>query len=202
MVWTLSIVGYFLAAALIVVVGARARLAVLFATLSPFVFQLAIAAREAAVLDSTPGRKEIDWLPSLGVTPRFPQRRSGAGAHRRRRRDRAPDRVLQQSLHDRSDRRVQFLALMLLFSGGMAGLVTSDEIFGLFIFWEVTTMASFLLIGFDDERAAARSAAVQALLVTTAGGLAMLAGLIILSAEAGTTSISELVAAPPSGRAR
>ena len=98
-------------------------------------------------------------------------------------------------------RRNRFLALLLVFTGGMAGIVVSDELLGLFVFWEITTIASYLLIGFDDDRAAARSAALEAILVTTAGGLAMLAGFIVLIMEAGTSTISEIVASPPTGTA-
>ena len=78
-------------------------------------------------------------------------------------------------------KRNRFMALLLVFTGGMAGIVVSDELLGLFVFWEITTIASYLLIGFDDEKAAARSAALEAILVTTAGGLAMLAGFIVLA---------------------
>lgn len=92
--------------------------------------------------------------------------------------------------------RRKFLAMMALFSGGMAGIVVSDDLFGLFVFWEVTTVASYLLIGFDDEKATARASALQAVLVTTAGGLAMLAGFVLLVLEAGTSTISELAVAP------
>lgn len=93
--------------------------------------------------------------------------------------------------------RARFLALMALFSGGMAGIVASDDLFGLFVFWEVTTVASYLLIGFKDEDGAARASALQAVLVTTVGGLAMLAGFVLLADQSGTTAISEIVADPP-----
>jgi multicomponent Na+:H+ antiporter subunit A len=95
-------------------------------------------------------------------------------------------------------KRAKFLALMALFSGGMAGIVASDDLLGLFLFWEVTTVASYLLIGFNDEEAAARSSALQAILVTTAGGLAMLGGFVLLILESGTSTISAIVVDPPS----
>ncbi|SIL96999.1 Putative cation antiporter NADH dehydrogenase subunit [Mycobacteroides abscessus subsp. abscessus] len=66
------------------------------------------------------------------------------------------------------------------FSGAMFGLVISDNLLVLYIFWELTTVLSFLLVGHYAERLASRRAAVQALLVTTAGGLAMLVGVIVL----------------------
>ena len=68
----------------------------------------------------------------------------------------------------------------------MFGLVTSDNMLLLYIFWELTTVLSFLLVGHYAERASSRRAATQALLVTTAGGLAMLVGIIILGQVSGT----------------
>ena len=88
---------------------------------------------------------------------------------------------------------------MSLFSAGMVGVVASDELLGLFVFWEITTVASYLLIGFDDEKAEARASALQAVLVTTAGGLAMLGGFVLMAMVSGTTRISAIVADPPSG---
>ena len=76
----------------------------------------------------------------------------------------------------------------------MFGLVVSDNLLLLYIFWELTTVLSFLLVGHYAERATSRRAAMQALLVTTAGGLAMLVGIIILGHDAGTYLLSELVA--------
>ena len=61
------------------------------------------------------------------------------------------------------------------------------------MFWELTSITSFLLIGFYREREAARSAAMRALIVTGGGGLALLAGVILLGLEAGTFRISELL---------
>jgi multicomponent Na+:H+ antiporter subunit A len=94
-----------------------------------------------------------------------------------------------------------FAATMTLFAGSMIGLVASDHLLALFVFWELTTITSYLLIGFDDEKAAARSAALHAALVTGGGGLAMLGGIVILAGESGTYMISEIVANPPSGSA-
>ena len=66
-------------------------------------------------------------------------------------------------------------------------------------FWELTSVTSYLLIGNDHEDRRARAAALQALLVTSAGGLAMLGGFVLLGQAAGTYRLSELVAAPPGG---
>jgi multicomponent Na+:H+ antiporter subunit A len=85
------------------------------------------------------------------------------------------------------------------FAGSMLGLVLADDVLTLFIFWELTSVTSFLLIGFDDEEPAAIGAARKALLVTGAGGLALLGGLVILAVEAGTTQLSAIVEQAPSG---
>ncbi len=87
-----------------------------------------------------------------------------------------------------------FLALG-AFMAGMLGLVLADDLITLFVFWEVTTVASFLLVGFNHASAKARRSAWQALLVTGAGGLALLAGLVLLGIAAGTSRISEILAA-------
>ena len=84
----------------------------------------------------------------------------------------------------------------------MFGLVVSDNMLMLYLFWELTTVLSFLLVGHYAERATSRRAATQALLVTTAGGLAMLVGIVILGELSGTYRLSELVAAPPTGHGR
>jgi len=91
-------------------------------------------------------------------------------------------------------RRGRFLGLLLAFMAAMLGLVLADDVFVLFVFWELTTLTSYLLIGFEGERAAARRAALQGLLVTGAGGLALLAGLVLLVEAAGTSAIPELLA--------
>jgi len=90
-------------------------------------------------------------------------------------------------------------AILLTFAGAMVGLVLADNLFALFLFWELTSVTSFLLIGTDDERAGPRAAAVQALLITGGGGLAMLAGFVLLGQAAGTYTMSEILADPPSG---
>lgn len=96
----------------------------------------------------------------------------------------------------------RFAGTMTLFAGSMAGLVTSDHLLALFVFWELTTVTSYLLIGHDDHLARARSAALHAAVVTGLGGLAMLGGLVILGIEAGSFSVSAITAgAPLSGTA-
>ena len=92
-----------------------------------------------------------------------------------------------------------FAAEMVAFAGAMFGLVVSDNMLLLYIFWELTTVLSFLLVGHYAERASSRRAATQALLVTTAGGLAMLVGVIVLGELVGSYNLSDVVAAAPDG---
>ncbi len=101
----------------------------------------------------------------------------------------------------REKRLPSFAAELVAFSGAMFGLVTSDNMLVLYVFWEITTVLSFLLVGHYAERATSRRAATQALLVTTFGGLAMLVGIIVLANITGTYLLSELIADPPTGQA-
>lgn len=87
----------------------------------------------------------------------------------------------------------RFYAFLLLFMTSMLGLVLADNLINLFIFWELTSLSSYFLIGFENERPAARSAALQALLLTGAGGLALLAGLILLGQAGETFLLSEIL---------
>lgn len=87
----------------------------------------------------------------------------------------------------------RFLAVLLAFMGSMLGLVVSDNLITLFVFWELTSITSFLLIGFDNEREASRRAALQALIITGLGGLVMLAGFALLGLVGGTFELSELL---------
>lgn len=105
--------------------------------------------------------------------------------------------------HDgHSEKRLpSFAAELVAFSGAMFGLVTADNMLVLYVFWEITTVLSFLLVGHYAERATSRRAATQALLVTTFGGLAMLVGIVVLGNMTGTYLLSELIADPPTGLA-
>ena len=90
-------------------------------------------------------------------------------------------------------------AILTLFAGAMLGLVTADNLVVLFVFWELTTIFSYLLVGHDPTRRANRGAATTALIVTTSGGLAMLVGIVALGSTAGTVSLQALLDAPPTG---
>ncbi len=91
--------------------------------------------------------------------------------------------------------------MMTLFAGAMLGVVLADHLITLFIFWELTSVTSYLLIGNDDTNPRARAAALQAILVTGLGGLVLLVGLIIIGQAGGTYRMSELLADAPSGGA-
>ncbi|MEZ4657470.1 MAG: putative monovalent cation/H+ antiporter subunit A [Caldilineaceae bacterium] len=82
---------------------------------------------------------------------------------------------------------------LLLFMASMLGLVLSANLLMLFIFWELTSITSYLLIGYKHRNAAARNAALQALLVTGGGGLALLAGILLLAQVGGALEISALI---------
>lgn len=94
-------------------------------------------------------------------------------------------------------RRGRLFGMLLLFMLAMVGAVTADNLILLFLFWELTSLTSFLLVGWKHEDAHARASARQALLITLGGGLALLGGLILLAQIAGTWTLSGIVAAGP-----
>lgn len=85
----------------------------------------------------------------------------------------------------------RFYLVILLFMASMLGLVLADNIVTLFVMWELTSLTSYLLIGFHHLEFRSRRAATQALLVTAGGGLALLAGLVLLAGMGGSMEISE-----------
>ena len=87
----------------------------------------------------------------------------------------------------------RFLSFIFLFMGAMLGLVLADNVITFFIFWELTSITSFLLIGFDHLRAASRRAALQALVVTGGGGLSLLAALILMAYVTGEMSMAAIL---------
>ncbi|WP_221435328.1 hydrogen gas-evolving membrane-bound hydrogenase subunit E [Algisphaera agarilytica] len=74
----------------------------------------------------------------------------------------------------------KFYSYLFIFMGAMLGMVISDNLITLFVFWEMTSVSSYLLIGFNHKKLDNRDAALKALLVTGGGGLALLAGIIML----------------------
>lgn len=91
----------------------------------------------------------------------------------------------------------EFAGALTAFAGAMLGLILADDLIVLYVLWELTTVFSFLLIGHGSERRTNRRAALQALLVTTFGGLVMLVGFLMLGRAAGTYRISRMLAEPP-----
>jgi multicomponent Na+:H+ antiporter subunit A len=92
--------------------------------------------------------------------------------------------------------RGRFLSYILLFMSAMLGTVLSDNLIVMFVFWEMTSLLSFLLIGFNSVSAEARKAALQSLVITAGGGLALFGGLLLIGMEAGTLSLRAITLQP------
>ncbi len=164
---------------------------------------VALLVRATAVLDGRASTSTVAWVPSLGLD--FTLRLDGFALFMGLIVTGVGVLVFTYSAQyfrsgsgDRPDVH-RIAGLLLAFAASMLGLVLADGFFTLFVFWELTSITSFFLIGIDDRKSAAREAAQRALLVTGAGGLALLAGLVLLGQAADTSTISGLVAAPPSG---
>jgi multicomponent Na+:H+ antiporter subunit A len=87
----------------------------------------------------------------------------------------------------------RFYGYLSIFMAAMLGLVLSDNLISLFLFWELTSISSFFLIGFNNHDQGSRTSALQALVITGFGGLFLLAGAIFLGFIGGTFSIQELL---------
>ncbi|MGO1926640.1 MAG: Na+/H+ antiporter subunit A [Brachybacterium tyrofermentans] len=90
----------------------------------------------------------------------------------------------------------RFAGVLTAFAGAMVGLVLADDVMVIYTFWELTTVFSYLLIGHYQDKQASRRAALNALISTTAGGLAMLVGLLMVASQAGTMRLSAIVVDP------
>ncbi|MFW6350774.1 MAG: proton-conducting transporter membrane subunit [Bacteroidota bacterium] len=90
----------------------------------------------------------------------------------------------------------RFLGYLLLFMTAMQGIVVSGNLITLFVFWELTSISSYLLIGYFHERPEARASALQALLLTGFGGLALIAGFVLISIPYETFEIHEILSNP------
>ncbi len=142
--------------------------------------------------DSGPALSELQWVEGLGLSLRFSVDSvallmtllvSGIGAM-----------VFVYStgyFGPTAKPDARFAASLLAFSGSMLGLVWADSVWTLFIFWEFTSITSFLLVGHKHIDEAVRTAARRALMITGAGGLALLAGLLLLVRENTTTVLDE-----------
>lgn len=87
----------------------------------------------------------------------------------------------------------RFYGYLSMFMAAMLGLVLSDNLISLFVFWELTSISSFFLIGFNNNVEASRKSAITALAITGLGGMSLLAGAIFLGSVAGTYSIAEML---------
>jgi multicomponent K+:H+ antiporter subunit A len=91
----------------------------------------------------------------------------------------------------------RFYAFLLLFMGAMLGVVLAENLLLLLVFWELTSLVSFLLIGYWKHEAEARQGARLALFITGGGGLALFAGVLLLGHMAGSFSLSDVLLAGP-----
>ena len=94
------------------------------------------------------------------------------------------------------ERQGYFYLSLFAFMASMLGLVWADNLLTLFVFWEGTSVTSYLLIGYSHRSAVARGGARNAFIVTAGGGLALIAGMILLGQQSGTYTISEIVSRP------
>lgn len=91
-----------------------------------------------------------------------------------------------------AEHRARFVFLILIFMTAMLGTVLSDNLIVMFVFWEATSLTSFMLIGFDAKKVEARRAALQSLLITAGGGLALFGAILLIGLDLGTFSLSEI----------
>lgn len=90
----------------------------------------------------------------------------------------------------------RFFGYLVFFMAAMLGLVLSSDFLTLFLFWELTSISSFMLIGFKHEKPEARKAALQALLITGLGGLALLTGFVLMSLPYGSFDMEKIFSEP------
>ncbi len=175
--------------AIAVFVALPAALALLFASLAP------------SVVDGEAVRWSVDWVPQLGLAVAFSLDGlsllfalliTGVGA--------AVLLYAEHYLHGHPELD-RFHALALAFMASMLGLVLADNLLLVLVFWGLTGVTSYLLIGFEHTIGTSRLSAQQALIVTVSGELAMMAGLVLLGYVAETFTISELFGAGETVRA-
>jgi len=180
--------------------GARAFLV---AALLPAAAFVQAAVQTPAIIAGDIPSEAFDWIPSLGI--RLSMRMdtlswlmalivTGVGA--------LIMVYCRWYFRGRTEGLGQFAAVLLAFAGAMYGLVLTDDLVVLVMCWELTSVLSYLLIGYYNRRAVSRRAALQALLVTTLGGLVMLIGVVRLDDDqpvAGVVTDQGLDAVGPVG---
>ncbi|MEM7698011.1 MAG: hydrogen gas-evolving membrane-bound hydrogenase subunit E [Verrucomicrobiota bacterium] len=90
-------------------------------------------------------------------------------------------------------KRASFLGILFVFMAAMLGVAFTEHLLVFFVFWELTSLASYLLIGFYKEKEESRKSALDAMLITVGGGVALLAGILLLGEAGGSYRISELI---------
>ncbi|PKG23639.1 Na+/H+ antiporter subunit A [Niallia nealsonii] len=138
--------------------------------------------------------EEVNWIPSLnidftvnldGLSLLFSLLITGIGAL-----------VLLYStfyLDKKKEKLNLFYFYLLLFMGAMLGIVLSDNLIVLYTFWEITSLSSFLLIGYWNEREKSRNGALKSMIITVFGGLSLLGGIILLYLLTGSFEIQEII---------
>ncbi len=177
-----------------------AHRAFLVAALVPLASTIWLLTRLPRVIDGEVLTERVDWVPQLGLG--FDLRLDGFAALMMLLVSGIGIAVCLYSasyFSPRSEGLGRTAGLLVLFAGAMLTLVLADNMLLLYTGWELTSITSYLLIGNDHTKLHARAAALHALLVTSLGGLVMLAGFVLVGQAAGTYRLSEIVASPPSG---
>ncbi|MCD7097955.1 monovalent cation/H+ antiporter subunit A [Stenotrophomonas sp. MMGLT7] len=186
---------FLMAVAVAAVRGTSRNTCAWLAASAPLLGLLVLAWLAPAVLDGRLVRSEHAWLPQIGLM--FTLRLDGLawmfaglvlaiGAL-----------VVMYARYYLSERdsMPRFYAFLLLFMGAMLGMVLSGNLLLLVVFWELTSLSSFLLIGFWTHRRDAREGARMALVITGAGGLALLGGVLLIGRIVGSYDLDAVLAA-------
>ena len=198
MVFFAAVVAHF-AVAVLALIGLRRRPVIAACAGLVVLAGTALAIVTQGIGATSAPRKTIEWLPLLGFN--FTFQVDGFAVVMALLVSLLGFGVLAYSIayfeHDATFTR--FVGLFMAFAGSMTGLVLAEDLFTMFIFWELTSVWSFLLIGLHDKSEVARRSAVRALLTTGAGGLCMLVGIGLLQNQYGTTSFAKLHDLAPTG---
>ncbi|WP_273850867.1 Na+/H+ antiporter subunit A [Guptibacillus spartinae] len=137
--------------------------------------------------------KTFEWIPSLGVNVTFYI--DGLGLFFALLITGIGSLVVLYSIYylSKAEKLGHFYVYLLLFMGAMLGVVLSDNLFVLYTFWELTSISSFLLIGYWYQREKSTSGALKSMMITVFGGLAMLGGFLLMADITGTASIRGII---------
>ena len=178
-----------------VLVRAMGRNAFFLLALAPGASTVWLATLDPGALAETPLEVSVPWIPIFGIDLAFrldtlswvmAMIATGIGAI-----------VLlycARYFQDTEPGLGRFAGVLTAFAGAMIGLVLADDVMVLYTFWELTTVFSYLLIGHYQDKQSSRRAAMNALISTTAGGLAMLVGLLMFAHAAGSMLLSDIMA--------